>query len=69
VIARAPVDVIGEPEMENTDGTEAATEVTVPEVAGACQVGTPATTVRTVLFAPTVVNPVPPLAVGSAVPE
>jgi hypothetical protein len=69
VIARVPEDVIGDPAMENTDGTEAATEVTVPVpgAAGACHVGTPATTVRTVLLAPTVARPVPPEVAASGV--
>ena len=38
VIARVPELVIGEPDILRNAGTEAATEVTVPEVAGAAQV-------------------------------
>ena len=37
-IANVPDDVIGLPEIDNTLGTDAATEVTVPAVAGAADV-------------------------------
>ena len=47
VTAKVPELVIGEPEMDRKVGTVIATEVTVPEVAGAAQVGTPPATVKT----------------------
>jgi hypothetical protein len=46
-IARVPEEMIGEPVTVRNDGTEAATEVTVPEVAGLAQVGVPEMVVRT----------------------
>ncbi len=69
VMARVPELVTGVPVIERNAGTVAATEVTVPFVAGVVHAGTPATIVSKSPFDPTVVRPVPPLAVGIAVPE
>ncbi len=53
LIANVPEVVIGDPEILKKVGTVAATEVTVPEVAGVVHAGDPATTVRIVPLAPT----------------
>jgi hypothetical protein len=50
-------------------GTEAATDVTVPVPAGVTHESVVPFEVSTWPFVPTVVRPVPPFAVGSAVPE
>ena len=68
VIASVPAAVMGEPVMERNDGTDAATEVTVPDPIVVHKSDEPSD-VRTCPFDPTVVRPVPPLPVGSAVPE
>ena len=57
VTAKVPEDVMGEPDTDKKAGTLIATEVTVPEVAGAAHVGTPPATVRTLP-----VEPIPSLA-------
>jgi hypothetical protein len=68
VIAKVPDEVIGEPDILRNAGTEAATEVTVPTV-GVVQDNVVPLDVSTWLAVPTVVRPVPPFAVGSAVPD
>jgi hypothetical protein len=50
--AKVPDDVIGEPDIDMNEGTVISTEVTVPDVAGTCHVGTPVAIVRTVPSAP-----------------
>ena len=71
VIASVPEEVIGDPDIERNDGTDAATEVTVPVPgdAGVAQESDVPLDVRTCPFVPTVVRPVPPDVVGIAVPE
>jgi len=68
VIASVPDEVIGEPASARNDGTDAATEVTVP-VVGVCQTRDVPFEVRTWFTVPTSVRPVPPEVVGRAVPE
>jgi hypothetical protein len=66
VMASVPEVVIGEPETDKKDGTDAETEVTVPVAA---QDRVVPFDVRTVFTPPTVVRPVPPDVVGRAVPD
>ena len=71
VIARVPEEVIGDPAIVRNDGTDAATDVTVPVpgVAGVCQDSVVPLEVRTVPAPPGINSPVPPFAIGRAVPE
>lgn len=71
LMARVPEVVIGEPVTERKDGTDKATEVTVPVPGGdgVVQVSVEPLEVKTWPVVPTSVRPVPPLRTGSAVPE
>ena len=60
--------VIGEPDIVRNEGTDAATEVTVPANAGVHERTVPFED-STVPAAPTVIRPVPPEVVGRAVPD
>ena len=60
--------VIGDPAIVRNEGTDAATEVTVPANAGVHERTVPFED-STVPAAPTVIRPVPPEVVGRAVPE
>jgi len=59
--------LIGDPVIVRNEGTDAATEVTVPANAGV-QESTVPFEESTVPAAPTAIRPVPPFATGRAVP-
>ena len=66
-----PEEVMGEPVTVRKEGTDADTEVTVPVPGGAgvCQESVEPFEVKTCPLVPTMSKPVPPLAVGRAVPD
>ena len=68
MIANVPVEVIGEPAIERNEGTDAATEVTVP-VVGVCHTRDVPFEVRTWFTVPTSVRPVPPFVVDNGDPK
>ena len=70
-MASVPEVLMGEPVTVRKEGTDAATEVTVPVpgAAGVCQESVEPLEVKTCPLVPTAVKPVPPFSVGRAVPD